>query len=101
MTSRITRRAWLGGTLALPLLRAWPLGAQAGSLVPLRSATGHAIGVDGHAIEDVTLSRQWSGETCRSRITNRSARPIAIKEVVLFDLALDLPPATPIYTTPS
>jgi alpha-galactosidase len=43
------------------------------------------------------LTRRWRGSICESRLTNHGARPARIKEVVLFDLHLSLPPSTRLY----
>lgn len=94
MTSRITRRQLLESTLALPLLRALPTVAQAPGL---RGAMSQPIGVDGTTLADVFLVKDWSAGTCRSRLTNRGTSPARVKEVVLFDLTLALPPSTRIY----
>ena len=97
MTDRLTRREMIAGALALPLLRVLPSAGQARGLDRLPDAQGRAVSMDGTPLPSVHLSREWSGQTCRSRITNRGALPVPVKEVVLFDLSLDLPPSTPIY----
>ena len=51
----------------------------------------------GGEIKQVELVRQWRGPLCRSRLINRGKTPARIKEVTLFDLKLDLPPATTLY----
>jgi len=94
---KLSRRDLLQAALALPLLQALPLSAQGRGLDRLAGAPGLAVGIDGTRLPAVHLSRQWSGETCRSRITNNGATAVRVKEVVLFDLSLDLPPSTPIY----
>ena len=48
-------------------------------------------------VAKLRLSRQWRGPLCRSRLVNAGQKPVAIKEVVLFDLVLPLPPATRLY----
>lgn len=97
MTDRITRRQWIGGALALPLLRAWPAGAQRRGDDTWRTSPGRIVGKGDADTSRVSLVRDWTGDTCRSHITNGGASPVAIEEVVLFDIALDLPAATPIY----
>ena len=97
MTDRLTRREMITGALALPLLRVLPSAVQARGLDRLSDAEGRAVSMDGTPLSSVHLTREWSGETCRSRIANRGSSPVRVKEVVLFDLSLDLPPSTPIY----
>src|SRR5688500_14787604 len=43
------------------------------------------------------LTRRWRGSVCESQLTNLGTRPARIKEVVLFDLQLSLPPSTRLY----
>ena len=96
MTSRLTRREMLAGALALPVLRALPR-FQGRVLDRLATATGRVVAMDDTVLSSVHLTREWSGETCRSRIANGGATAVRVKEVVLFDLSLDLPPSTPLY----
>ena len=48
-------------------------------------------------VDDVKLHREWNRSTCRSRVRNAGRRPVALKEVVLFDVSHDLPGATGLY----
>jgi alpha-galactosidase len=105
----LTRREILGAAVALPLYRAWfapspspgstpvPDGQRRSLLDLLKQAKGSVAAVSGEDVSRVELTREWTGPLCRSAIRNRGPRAIAIKEVVLFDLALEMPPATPIY----
>src|SRR4051812_32477457 len=81
----------------MPLLRAWPAQTQGKSLQHLRDLPGRVVGAAGADTTSVALAREWSGEICRSRITNRGKTAVSVQEVVLFDVPLDLPAATPIY----
>jgi alpha-galactosidase len=45
----------------------------------------------------VELHRDWSGPTCRARVVNTGRHPVALREVVLFDVAHDLPAETGLY----
>ena len=73
--------------------RAGRLDLEAFSRAPWR-----AIAADeSPAPETVKLTRTWDGAWCRSQISNQGPRQVALKSVVLFDIAHDLPPATPIY----
>ena len=49
---------------------------------------------DASAIE---LSREWNGNLCQSRLTNRSGQTVRVKEVVLFTGRHGLPPESGIY----
>ena len=83
------RREFLG-LAALPF-------AQALSRAPIDTSRGSIVGVDGAAADGVDLIRDWSGPFCRSRVVNRAARAVGIKEVVLVDVDLSLPPSTALY----
>src|SRR4030095_12947484 len=48
-------------------------------------------------VAKLRLSRQWRGPLCRSRLVKTGQSPVAVKEVVLFDLVLPLPPSTRLY----
>src|SRR5215510_9073094 len=96
--TKITRREILNLALASPLFAAMPNAgqAQAGktksldrqALVNAPSAVTPAGADD---IKQVELVRQWRGPLCRTRLINRGKTPALIKEVMLFDLKLDLP----------
>lgn len=45
----------------------------------------------------VKLIRQWQGSICHSRLVNRGPESVPVKEVVLFDLRLQLSPQTRLY----
>ena len=95
----LSRRELLGAALAAPFCRARIdlRMAQTRMAGLLRAARGFAVGVGAADVSNVRLSRDWTGDICRSRVTNHGAAPAALKEIVLFDLTLDLPPSTPIY----
>ena len=78
------RRDFVAG-LALPL---------SGAPLDLKSA---AARVRGEETDRVEVSRRWSGNVCRTSIKNRGRGPAAVREVVLFELPLSLPPETPLY----
>jgi alpha-galactosidase len=103
--TEVTRRQVLGLALASPLLAMMPgagrtqdrrvrrLDLQAvvdapGSVVPVGDPAG---------ARQVELTRPWEGPLCRPRLANRGRSAVRVKEVVLFDLALSLPPATALY----
>ncbi|MGJ7032471.1 glycoside hydrolase family 36 protein [Niabella hirudinis] len=43
------------------------------------------------------VSRVWKGGLCKMSVTNTSAKPLPIREVIIFDLQHGLPGTTPIY----
>ena len=95
----ITRREMLGLALASPLL-ARPQNRESKSLdrQSLVASEGRVVLTGGlPAGKEVQLLRSWNGPLCRSRIVNRSRQSVRVKEVVLFDLKLTLPPATRLY----
>jgi alpha-galactosidase len=83
------RRAFLG-IAALPLAQA--LGGR-----PLGASRGSVIGADGTVVRDIDVVREWDGPFCRPRIVNRAARAVGVKEVVLFEVELSMPPSTALY----
>jgi len=96
---KLTRREALGAALALPLYRAW-LRLPPHARSPrswLDAAKGYVVGLPGADVSGLELTRRWSGDVCASHVRNTTRRPVAIREVVLFDTTLELPPATPIY----
>lgn len=84
----ISRRAFLGAAAAASLLR------RDG---PPSSAPGRVVGADGARVPDVELVREWNGAICRSRIVNRGRASARIKEVILGEFPLGLPPNTSLY----
>jgi alpha-galactosidase len=71
--------------------------AQALDGAGIRRSRGAVIGDDGTRLDAVELIREWSGSFCRSRLVNRGRDAVRVKEVVLFDTDLKLPPATGLY----
>jgi alpha-galactosidase len=85
----ISRRALLQLALASPILAALPqLRKSQSSVVPL---------VAGADVSRVKVLRKWNGSICRSQVTNQGREPVKIKEIVLFDFQLSLPPSTRLY----
>ena len=91
--------------LASPLLAVAPtvrpsiLGESNGfNLRFIKNAPSEVVPVaDTAGVKQVKLVREWNGPLCRSRLINNGRQPVRVKEVVLFDLALPLPPATGLY----
>jgi alpha-galactosidase len=77
-------------------LAALPL-AQQLDRQDLRRLPGAVIATDGRRLADVELIRDWTGSSCRSRIVNRGRSAARIKEVVLADIELHMPPTTSLY----
>jgi alpha-galactosidase len=105
---KITRREVLNLALTSPLIAAMPgigmkqAGAHAGKSEGLdrRSfavAPSAVVPAGDDDVKQVQLVRQWRGPLCRTRLINRGKGPARIKEAVLFDLKLDLPPTTSLY----
>src|SRR5262245_23090443 len=55
------------------------------------------VSSDKSQASQVNLIREWSGPICRSRLVNEGRVPVRVKEVVLFDLKLDLAADTRLY----
>src|SRR5260221_5030449 len=99
----LSRRQILGAAVTVPLWRAvshFPIAQGRGAIQDVgvvQAARGFVVGTGDTDVSKVELSRDWSGQICRSRVVNRGARPVALQEVVLFDLALDFPASTALY----
>src|SRR5919108_5887317 len=101
----LTRREILGMALTAPLLRLITKGtrAQGRKLKTLDrqslvNAPGLVVPSDASSgVKQVELVRKWDGSLCRSKLINHGRQPVRIKEVVLFDLKLPLPPETRLY----
>jgi alpha-galactosidase len=85
----MTRRDFLG-LAVIPL-------AQALDRQPIQRSRGAVIGVDGARLDGVDVIRDWTGPLCRARLVNRTSAAVPIKEVVLFDVELNLPATTSLY----
>ncbi len=74
---------------------------QAGSRLDQASfaqALWRVVGVDAETgAAEVRVTRTWTGPLCRSHVINEGQRPVRLKEIVLFDVALDLPAETALY----
>ena len=49
------------------------------------------------AADEVQVEREWDGVFCRSRVVNRGATPVRVKDLVVADLPVTLPPETVLY----
>jgi alpha-galactosidase len=100
-----TRRDVLRLALAVPAAALLPRSGPADErprvrdldLQTIRSARGRVLSPDGSDLTAVRLARTWKGGRCRARIRNTGPKPVAVSEVVLFDVPHVLPPETPIY----
>ena len=104
MSGRFTRREVLGLALASPFVSAVSLigraqkNAQQAEQEIVANARGRVVAVnDAPAARQVELLRRWRGQLCTSRLVNHGREPVSIKEVVLFDVPLKLPPETRLY----
>lgn len=101
MEASMKRREFLdltaSGALAAFPLRAAP--ADGLDIQALRTALGRVIPVDAGApgADAVRLRRQWSGERCRSTLTNSGRQAVRIREMVLFSIPHNLPAETRLY----
>jgi alpha-galactosidase len=92
----LSRRDLLGAALTLPFWRARDLQQTARSgLKDLRASRAYAV-TDGTGA-DIAVTRTWTGNACRSRIVNGGREAVRVREVVLFDLELELPASTALY----
>jgi alpha-galactosidase len=104
----LTRREILSLALATPLAAALPELVLARDVGQSRNAKAFGqqsfiyapskvVAVDGSSMKQVKVVRQWKGPICQSRLVNTGKESVAVKEVVLFDLALPLSPETRLY----
>src|SRR5215475_3210016 len=77
---------------ALRLVIGSPLYVQS-----LMNSPSAVVSSDKSQASQVNLIREWSGPICRSRLVNEGRVPVRVKEVVLFDLKLDLAADTRLY----
>jgi len=104
-TSGTTRRELLHLALMTPALAFLPKLVQPGGQGPkvfgkqsLIDAPGFVVPKDAYSgTARVKLVRRWQGPFCHSRLINRGSESVPLKEIVLFDLALPLPPSTGLY----
>lgn len=92
----LSRRALLqlaAGAPILALLQRSDLDANVITGAPWRATTSDGSG----APATIQLSRTWKAGRCTFEIVNQGAAPVALKEVVLFDVAHTLPADTSVY----
>jgi alpha-galactosidase len=101
----VTRREVLRLMLMSPMLALVPetMRAQGRRQVTLdqrsfANSPGAVVPVhESESVGEVKLIRTWKGPLCRISLINRGPRPVGVKEVILFDLSLTLPPQTRLY----
>jgi alpha-galactosidase len=95
----ISRRELIELALAGPVLaNVQPAAAQSKlDRRTVMAAQGAVVAADGCRPQSVDLIREWSAGLCQSRIVNRGKEPVRLKEVLLFDLPMALPPETHLY----
>ena len=73
--------------------------ARADSTLPqlIRAAIPQAVTADPDRARDLVVEMRWTDEEAAPAVRNTSAEPIAIREIVLFDIAHGLAPATRMY----
>jgi alpha-galactosidase len=69
----------------------------AGNSQPIQRSRGAVTGIDGARLDGVDLILDWTGSLCRARVVNRTSAAVRIREVVLFDVELNLAAATGLY----
>jgi alpha-galactosidase len=74
------------GTSADPLTRA-----------ALAKSRWRVLTSDGRPAPTIHVERTWSADICHSRVINRGATAVRVREIVLFDVPHNLPPDTPFY----
>ncbi|PYR61426.1 MAG: hypothetical protein DMF85_02285 [Acidobacteria bacterium] len=91
MTDGLTRRELLAIALTVNVRGTGAWRVSSADLPNIKDARGFVVPAGDGDVSRIELTRDWTGYTCRSRVTNRGRAPIAIKEVVLFDVTLTFP----------
>jgi alpha-galactosidase len=102
MAIGMSRREVLGLALASPLV------AAASSLTPSRTdrfftsriedSPSRVVALDPAAsVENLQVRRVWRGSLCSSQMINHGPKPVAVKEIVLFELRHSFPLDTHLY----
>jgi alpha-galactosidase len=95
-----SRREFLQTALASPV---WAELSRTARMAPaldrqaLVSSPAAAVLLDGTRAPEVEVVRDWKGPLCRARVINRGRAAFALREIVLFDVPLALPPDTRLY----
>jgi alpha-galactosidase len=63
----------------------------------IRSSAPRAVAVDPAASDALRVDVAWQGDVATARVTNASDAPVAVREVILFDVAHGLAPDTRMY----
>ena len=98
----ITRRQILSAALISPLLPSAVL-AQASppsdrlDKQTLEQSRSLVVSVLNEDVSEIILDRTWREQIVTPVLENRGKRAIRIKEVILFDLPINLPPETRLY----
>ena len=98
----ITRRELLGAAIVSPFVRISsrsqvPRATGQLDLQALKESRCAIVGVDNEDVSATRLTRDWSDQIVKLTLTNNGTRIARIKEVILFDLAIDLPLETRLY----
>src|SRR6185295_4867540 len=94
----MTRREFVAVAAAAAGWSARGVGRAAGqSFGAAADARARAIGVDGTIAASVEIVRDCDGSYCRARAVNRGSSAVRVKEIVLFDMPLAMPPQTALY----
>jgi alpha-galactosidase len=103
---KITRREMIRRALMAPLATAILPAVNFGQNAPVNqlnrevfiNAPGKIIPLgEDQDISKLKLNREWKGPVCRPSLTNGGQTPVRVKEIILFDVAHELPPETRLY----
>jgi alpha-galactosidase len=93
----LSRRTVLQLAASVPA-SAWLQRMNALNASAFTRAPWKAVASDGSAAPaSVQLTRTWNAERCRFVLRNNGSIPVALKEVVLFEVTHALPRETPVY----
>jgi hypothetical protein len=63
----------------------------------IRACVPQAVTADPDRARDLVVEMQWTGDEAAPILRNNAAAPVAVKEIVLFDVAHGLAPETRLY----
>jgi alpha-galactosidase len=102
--SKISRRRILELAVAAPALAAGANILKGQNAVErpfdrssLARSKSSVVTVENRTSPELHVVRRWVGDLCHSKLVNNGRDAVKVKEVVLFDLELNLPPSTRLY----
>jgi alpha-galactosidase len=94
----VTRRDVLRLAATVPIAAVARAQTRVTRLESISKSPARVVLADGSvAGPAVRVTREWDGQICRSRVRNTGARPVQVREIVLFEYEHGHPADTPLY----